>query len=265
MKNVDITTVGNESVSEISRRNFLKFCGMMAAGMGLPVTFGEKIAMAATEARKRPPVIWIHGQECTGCTETLLRSGHPAVDTLILDLISLDYHETLSAGAGRQAEEALKQSMIANKGKYILVVEGATPKKDGGIYCKVGGRPFIDILRETGSSAAAVIAIGSCSAWGGVQSAAPNPTGAVGTHEILTDKTVVNIPGCPPNVYNFISTVLYYLTFNKLPELDALNRPTFGYGKLVHENCERRAHRSEERRVGKECRRLCRSRWSPYH
>lgn len=121
---------------------------MMAVSMGLPFSMGSKLAMAAENAKKRPPVIWIHGQECTGCTETLLRSNHPDVGKLILELISLDYHETLSAGAGFQAEDSLKRSMNENKGGYILVVEGATPTKDGGIYCKVGGRPFIDIFKE---------------------------------------------------------------------------------------------------------------------
>jgi hydrogenase small subunit len=242
MKNDDFTISGKETAGEVSRRNFLKFCGMMAVSMGLPAAFGENIAAAAAKAKQRPPVIWLHGQECTGCTESLLRSTHPTVENLILDLISLDYHETLNAGAGKQAENALRQSMSDNKGKYILVVEGATPVKDGGIYCKVGGRPFIDILKEAGSQAAAVIAIGSCAAWGGIQSAAPNPTGAMGTQEVLKNKTVVNIPGCPPNAYNFLSTVLHFLTFKKLPALDALNRPVFAYGKLIHENCERRAH-----------------------
>ena len=225
-----------------TRRGFLKFCGVMAVSMGLPVSMGATIAEAAMDAKKRPPVIWLHGQECTGCTESLLRSGHPTVEHLILDLISLDYHETLNAGAGHQAEEALKKSMEENKGKYILVVEGATPTKDEGIYCKVAGRNFIDMVREVGEQAAVVISIGSCASWGGIQSADPNPTGAVGTQEILKDKTVVNIPGCPPNPYNFLSTVLYFLTFNKLPALDSLNRPTFGYGRLIHENCERRPH-----------------------
>jgi hydrogenase small subunit len=55
-------------------------------------------------------------------------------------------------------------------------------------------------------------------------------------------KTVVTIPGCPPNPYNFLSTVVHYLTFNKLPALDSLGRPKFAYGRLVHENCERRPH-----------------------
>ena len=226
----------------LSRRSFMQFCGTMAVGMGLPLTAGVKIAEAVASPKKRPPVIWLHGQECTGCTESLLRPSHPTLEHLLLDLISLDYHETLSAGAGHQAEASMKKSMKENAGKYILVIEGAIPLKDKGIYCMVGGRPFVDIVREVAEKAAAIISIGSCASWGGIQSTFPNPTGAVGAPEVLKGKTIVTIPGCPPNAYNFLSTVIHFLTFGKLPALDHLNRPKFAYGKLIHENCERRPH-----------------------
>jgi len=132
--------------------------------------------------------------------------------------------------------------MQENKGKYILVTEGGTPTKDNGIFCKVGGKTQIDQVREAAEGAAAIIAIGSCASWGGIQSADPNPTGAKPTQDIVPGKVVVNIPGCPPNPYNFLSTVLYLLTFKKPPDLDQKNRPKFAYGRLIHENCERRPH-----------------------
>lgn len=225
----------------VSRRDFIKFCSIMAASMGLPLGAAPKIAEAVTNP-KRPPVIWLSGQECTGCVESLLRSTHPTLEHLILDLISLDYSETLSTAAGHQAEAALRQSLKDNKGKFILVVEGAIPTKDNGIYCKVGGRPVLDIVREVAPQAAAIVALGSCASWGGLSSTMPNPTGAVGVPEILPDKKVVTIPGCPPNSYNLLSTVLYLVTFKKLPELDEKGRPKFAYGRLIHENCERRPH-----------------------
>jgi hydrogenase small subunit len=234
-----------EKFGSVSRRDFLKFCTAMAAAMGLPLGMGEEIAEAVTSA-KRPPVLWLSAQECTGCTESLLRSTHPTIEKLILELISLDYHETLNAGSGHQAEEARLKSMKENKGKYILVVDGSIPVKDGGIYCKIAGKTALAHLEEMGSQAAAVIAIGSCASWGGIPSADPNPTGATPAHEVLKNKgittPVVNIPGCPPNPYNFLSTVLYFLTFKKLPELDDQARPKFAYGRIIHENCERRPH-----------------------
>ncbi|MCF6290149.1 MAG: hydrogenase small subunit [Desulfobacterales bacterium] len=228
----------------VSRRDFLKVCTAAAVYMGLPASFGPRIAEAATSAARRPSVIWLSGQECTGCIETLLRATHPTLESLILNLISLDYSETLNAGAGHQAEEYRAKMIEENKGKFILVVEGSIPVKDGGVYCKIAGRPVLQILEETAPKAAAVIAIGSCSSWGGVVSTPPNPTGATPAHKILagTGIPVINIPGCPPSPYNFLSTVLYFLTFKKLPQLDDKLRPKFAYGRLIHENCERRPH-----------------------
>lgn len=229
------------SLGGVNRREFLKFCTGVAVTIGLPAGMGWRIAEAASNPQ-RPPVIWLSAQECTGCTESLLRSTHPTLETLILEAISLDYHETLSAGAGHQAEAYKQQSMKQNKGKYVLVVDGSIPLKDGGIYCKVANRPIIDHLREAAAGAAAVIAIGSCASWGGIPSSGPNPTGATGVAKILKDKAVVNIPGCPPNPYNFLTTVLHFIAFGKLPELDNKGRPKFAYNRLIHENCERRPH-----------------------
>ena len=244
MENVEHSLL-EEKLNGVSRRDFLKFCSAMAAAMGLPLGMGDKIAEAITSP-KRAPVIWLSAQECTGCTESLLRATHPTVEKLILELISLEYHETLNVGAGHQAEAWLANSIKENTGKYILVVDGSIPVKDGGIYCKIGGKTALSLLEEQGSQAAAVIAIGSCASWGGIPSADPNPTGATPVHEIFKSKgiktPVVNIPGCPPNAYNFLSTVLYFLTFKKLPELDDQARPKFAYGRIIHENCERRPH-----------------------
>ncbi len=224
----------------LPRREFMKFAATLVASMGLPTSALGAVVNAMTQPR-RPSVIWLHFQECTGCTESLLRSEHPTLDKLILELISLDYHETLFAAAGHQAEAARKAAMAENKGKYILVVEGAIPTKDNGIYCKIGGQTAIEMLKECAADAAAVVAIGSCASWGGMPSTSPNPTGASSASTIL-GKPVVTIPGCPPNPYNFLSTVVHFLTFGALPDLDDKGRPKFAYGRLIHENCERRAH-----------------------
>ncbi len=225
----------------LTRRQFLKYCTGVAASLGLSALMGIRIAEAAT-AKTRPPVIWLSAQECTGCTESLLRAYHPTVETLILDMISLDYHETLCAGAGHQAEAYKAKSMKENWGKFVLVVDGSIPTKDGGIYCMVAGKPILEAVQEAAEGAAAIIGIGSCASWGGIPSSDPNPTHAKPVHEVLPGKTVINIPGCPPNPYNFLSTVLYLLTFGKPPALDGKNRPKFAYGRLIHENCERRPH-----------------------
>ncbi|MFV0576876.1 MAG: hydrogenase small subunit [Vibrio sp.] len=226
----------------LTRRTFMKCCGGIAATLGLSQNASAAIAKTL-ESPKRAPVVWIGAQECTGCTESLLRSTHPTIDQLILQQISLEFHEVLSAAAGHQAEANLANALEEHKGKYILVVDGSIPVKDNGVYCMVAGKPVAEHILEAAKGAAAIIAIGSCSAWGGVPSIRQNPTGAVSLSEFLGDDyPVVNIPGCPPNPSNFLSTVSYVLTFGRLPKLDKLNRPTFAYGRLIHEHCERRPH-----------------------
>src|SRR6478736_3989029 len=170
--------------SGVSRRSFLQLCSkiMVVAPVGLALTHKTTAAQVAKLVGKarRPSVIWLHFQDCTGCTETLLRTSAPDVAHLILDVISLDYHETLMAASGAQAEAALQSAIEANAGKFVLVVEGSVPAKDDGVYMELGGKPAIQVLKEVSSKAAAVIAIGSCASWGGVPSADPNPTGAGG-------------------------------------------------------------------------------------
>jgi len=225
----------------VSRRAFMRVCVTASAMLGLPFGMAGRLAEAAMDDG-RPAVIWLHFQECTGCSESLLRASHPTVASLLLETISLDYHETLMAGAGHQAEAALHDSIKKNHGKYLLVVEGAIPTRQAGIFCKVAGKTALESLQEVAAGAQAIISIGTCASFGGIQAAEPNPTGAVGVGDIIKDKPIVNLPGCPPNPYNLLSTILYFLSFNKLPELDAMNRPKFAYGRRLHEHCERRPH-----------------------
>lgn len=226
---------------EIGRRSFLKICTLAAAAVGLPASAAKLFAEQAAAGLK-PSVIWLSFQECTGCTESLLRTAHPALDELILDLISLDYHEALMAPSGHLAEEARLAAMNRHDGQFVLVVEGAIPTAEGGIYCQIGGRTALDLVTEAAERAGAIIAIGSCASWGGIPSADPNPTGAKGAPEVLAGKTVVTIPGCPANPYNLLGTVLQYATFGTLPELDDKGRPMFAYGRTIHEHCPRRPH-----------------------
>jgi hydrogenase small subunit len=227
-------------LTSVSRRDFLKVCSLAAAAVGLPAEAAEK--MAATVRKKKPSVVWLQFQECTGCTESLLRTGHPDVAQVILDLISLDYTETLMAAAGVQAEHALEQAVRENDGKFICVIEGAIPVKEDGNYCRIADKTAIEITKEIAGRAAAVIAIGSCASWGGIPSASPNPTGASGVEEVLRNKPVVNIPGCPANPYNLLGTVLQFATFGTLPALDDKHRPKFAYARVIHDDCPRRPH-----------------------
>ncbi len=225
----------------VSRRDFLKFCSAMTAALALPATFAPKVAAALDEV-KRPPLVWLEFQDCCGNTEALLRSANPTVAEIVLDILSVDYHETIMAAAGHQAEAALTKTITDHKGKYLCVVEGSIPMKDGGVYGCVSGKSYLEIARQVCGGAAATIAVGTCASYGGIPAAVPNPTGAVGVKEAVSGITVINLPGCPVNADNLTATIVHYLVFGKLPELDGHGRPLFAYGKRIHDNCERRPH-----------------------
>lgn len=224
----------------LSRREFLKFCTAMAAGLGLEATAAPQIAHAL-ETKPRPPVIWRSFQECTCCSESLIRSSHPLAADIILELISLDYHEVLMAAAGHQAEAAAEKTMQEYWGQYVLCVEGSVPTTNPA-YCTVAGHSALDIVRRHAEGAAAVIAYGNCAAWGCVQSAKPNPTGARGISDVLPGKTVIDVPGCPPIAEVIAGVIVHLITFGAPPQLDVHNRPLAYYGKRVHDTCVRRAN-----------------------
>ncbi len=221
-----------------SRREFLKFCSFAAALAGIG-SAGFPRVLRAFEKEPRPPVIWLHFQECTCCSESFIRSSHPIVADVVFDYLSLDYTETLQAAAGFQAEQCMEDTMKKFAGKYILLVEGSIPLEDDGIYCTIAGKSAVDILRETAKNAAAVIAWGSCASNGCIQGAAPNPTGATPVHDILS-QPVINVPGCPPIAEVMTAVVTHILVFGKIPELDSQGRPREFYSRRVHDTCYRR-------------------------
>ncbi len=229
----------------VSRRDFMKFCTFLTATMGLSTSFIPKVAEVFAAPVQRPPVIWLHLGECTGCTEATIRSMYPWIDELVLEVLDVAYHETIMAASGQQAEEQLHSAVEKHKGKFICVVEGAIATKYNGGYGKVGGKSFLQIAKEVCPKAAGVICIGSCSAYGNIPAAKPNPGGYKGVGEVLGIKTV-NIAGCPPNPVNFVGTVVNYLLLGKLPALDDLGRPMFAYGQTIHDNCPRRGHFENE-------------------
>ncbi|MCI6988254.1 MAG: hydrogenase small subunit [Campylobacter sp.] len=225
-----------------SRRDFLKWSASIAVLLGLPASFAPIVAKAA-ELSDRLPVIWLHMAECTGCSESLLRSDTPTIDSLIFDYISLEYHETIMAASGWQAEENLENAIEKYKGKYILMVEGGIPKGSSEFFLTVGphGKTGQKHCEDAAKDALAIFAIGTCSSFGGVQAAYPNPTNAQPLSKI-TNKPVINVPGCPPSEKNIVGNVIHFILFGTLPALDNYNRPKWAYGLRIHDLCERRGH-----------------------
>lgn len=225
----------------VTRRSFLKFCSLTATSLGLSSAFVPRIAYAL-ENKPRIPVIWLHGLECTCCTESFIRSAHPLAKDAILSMISLDYDDTIMAAAGHQAEAVLDDIIKNYKGNYIVAVEGNPPLNEDGMFCFPGGEPFVEKLRRVSADAKALIAWGSCASWGCVQAAKPNPTRATPVHQVITDKPVIKVPGCPPIPEVMAAVITYMVTFDRIPELDRQGRPKMFYGQRIHDKCYRRAH-----------------------
>ncbi len=234
-----------ESIEDegLDRRDFLKWASATTAMLMLPASFTPLVAEAAV-MMNRLPVIWIELQDCAGNTEALIRSDGPKIDEIILDIISLEFNETLLAASGHQAEKQLEDAIEHFKGKYLLFVEGSVPMGLDGQYGTIGasGETFHDHLQRIAKDAAAIVAVGSCATFGGIPAAAPNPTDAKGVMDVISGKPIINIPACPANPSNMVGVILHYVLTGSIPELDSLLRPKFAFGYRIHDNCERRAH-----------------------
>jgi hydrogenase small subunit len=244
----------------VNRRDFLKFCSVMAATLALPMRYTTHIARALSSAT-RPPVVWLEFQDCTGDTESFIKAAQrpdpieagmtdPGLADLLLDVLSVEYHETLMAPAGSRSEKSLMDVLQNYPNQYICVVEGAIPTANQGVYCTIRGRTALSIAQNVLPAARAVIAVGSCAWDGGLAAAAPNLTGAVGvTTAVPGLANFVALPGCPMNVVNLVATIVHLLTFDQLPERDSSGRPYFAYGNEIHEQCERHDFYEEDQFV----------------
>jgi len=232
----------------LTRREFIKLCMSSAAGASLLTMLGPDLEeVLALAADGKPPVIWLQGACCTGCSVSLLNSVEPGIGKVILDIISLKYHPTIMAGAGHLCAEVLEETATKYKDQFFLVVEGGIPTKDKGIYCIIAEKDgkeltMLQAVSTLGNAAAAVIAAGQCASFGGIPGAAPNPTGVVGVNKVVTKKPVINISLCPMHPDHFLGTVVYVLKYGQIPELDKFGRPKMFYPKPIHDECRRRQY-----------------------
>lgn len=232
-------TIYEEVLSRgFSRRDFLKMCTALAATMGLSFKDSDKVVYAL-ETSKRVPVIWLEFQSCSGCSESFIRSTHPKVESILFDMISLEYSEVLSAAAGHQMEQAMENVMKDYSNEYVLVVEGSISDDE---FTTIGGRSAKEILNEAVKGAKMVVTYGSCSSWGGIPAANPNPTNGRPVTDFIKDKPVVLVPGCPPIAEVMTGVIAHIITFGAVPELDHLGRPKAFFRHRIHDKCNRRAY-----------------------
>ncbi|AKK05086.1 hydrogenase (NiFe) small subunit HydA [Corynebacterium mustelae] len=230
----------------VKRRDFMKMCAGLAAvfATGVPLADkasaeeAEKIAHALGNVTK-PNVAWLQLQECTGCMESVLRSGSSTIEDLVLNQLSVNYNELVMAASGEAAEHALHE---LNQQPHILVVNGSVSLAENGVYCMIGGKTSEQVLREAAENATVILAVGACAVYGSVQAARPNPTQAVGVEDIIKDKPIINVSGCPPIGEVITATITYLLTHGRAPKVDAEGRPLFAYDQRIHDSCPRRAH-----------------------
>jgi hydrogenase small subunit len=225
----------------ISRRQFLKYCAGLTAALGLSeLEFTTGIAQALVTTTQKPPVIWLEGQDCAGCSISFTGALNPPAASIILDKISLRYHEAVMAASGHVSESVYHDTV--KQGGYVLVVEGSIPSADDR-FCMVGGRPFRKIVEEAAEKAAAVIAVGACATYGGIPAA--GPTKGIGVSKALPGKTVINLSTCPVHKDHLVGTILYFLVTGRVPPLDEIGRPKAYFAKSIHDNCRRRAYFDE--------------------
>lgn len=233
----------------VSRRDFLKWCTASAAAIGLNHR-KLKALENVLSAGGKPPVLWLQGAGCSGCSISLLNSVRQAtIDDLLINTIDLKYHHNLMTAAGSFATSIYDEVATQNNGEFILVIEGGVPTGMNGNYCVIGeknGQPWTmqQAVLELGISAKYVLCVGTCSSFGGAPKAGPNPTGITRVDDnALLGRTagnkIINLPGCPIHPYTFAQTLVELLVSGK-PRLDREKRPTFLYKEKIHDNCPRR-------------------------
>jgi hydrogenase small subunit len=230
----------------LSRREFLQ----LASALGITAVLPLDLISKALAGKGLPPVIWLQGLSCSGCSISLLNSVNlTTIDDLLVNKINLEYHSTLVAAAGD-----VVFSDMAQQG-YILIVEGAIPVKQKGKFCYVGSdMTMLQAFDRFSSAASQIIAVGTCASYGGVAKAKPNPTGAKSVAETLTSlkrsKPLINIPGCPAHPDWLVGTILYLLA-GQTVNLDAQKRPLMYFNNTVHSRCPLRGEDDDDGALGR--------------
>jgi hydrogenase small subunit len=231
---------------KMTRRDFLRWAGASATMLGYTALDLKNLEKALASADS-PPVIWLQGAACSGCTISLFNSVDPTIDSVLSDTISMKYHPTLSTAAGDLAISTITSTETSNSGQFILVVEGGIPTANSGKYCIIGQKDgadwtAMDALKELGPKAKYVIAAGTCAAFTGIPGSGSNVTEIQTVSSVLSglvSQVVINLPGCPVHPANVVGTLVDLINGTSLT-LDSQNRPTSYYGTTrVHPQCPR--------------------------
>lgn len=217
---------------------------------------------------KEVHILWSpDGLGCDGDTVSTTAATQPSIEDILLGAIpglpKVHLHNRV-LDPSQGGAEYMHPWFAAAEGRldapFILVIEGSIPNEDiksEGYWAGLGtdpatGQPitlcqWIDRLAPR---AFAVVAAGTCATYGGIHAMAGNPTGCMGLADYLgwnwrshTGLPIVNVPGCPVQPDNMTETLLYLLYqaagLAPMIPLDQQLRPTWLFGKTVHEGCDR--------------------------
>lgn len=232
---------------KMTRRDFLRLAGASTAFLGLTALDLQNLEKAFASAGS-PPVLWLQGASCTGCSISLLNSVNPTIDNVLLNTISMKYHPNLNTAAGDLAISTITSAANTYSGQFILVIEGGIPTANNGLYCVIGEKngadwTMLDAVKQLGPKAKRVIAAGACAAFHGIPGSGANTTGIKSVKDVLTglvSQPVINLPGCPAHPLVMVGAIVDAVNGTSLT-LDSYNRPTKYYGtQKIHPQCPRR-------------------------
>jgi hydrogenase small subunit len=211
-------------------------------------------------------VLWItSGLGCDGDSIALTAATNPSLEDLLRGCLPgmppvILLNPVLAYESGDEFMRAWWRAARGELDPFILVLEGSVPNEEingEGHWAGLGvdpdtGQPvltntWIDRLAPL---AAAVLALGTCAAYGGIPAMRNNPTGAMGLSDYLgrgwvsrLGLPIVNLPGCPVQPDNITETLLYLVLYiarmGPAPELDEQGRPRRIFDRTVHEGCDR--------------------------
>jgi hydrogenase small subunit len=226
-----------------NRRDVLRLGAGLAAGAGLTPWYGRVFAKGLDEiSTGRAKVLWISAMSCSGCSVSFLNAEDPGPVEVLTQLISLVYHPVISAAQGSDAGLIIRKT-VEQKG-YYLALEGAIPDVMSGA-CLFEGKPLAEVLPDIIRNASAVIAVGTCAAFGGIPAAEGNPTHACSLRQFMEAKALavsgrlVNCPGCPVHPQSLLGTLAYVIGKGYPKVNPKLLTPDMYFKHSVHDECPR--------------------------
>ena len=212
---------------------------MVVAGVSSFFSFEDLLAYE-TKKFEKPNIIWLHGSSCSGCSTSLVTIDDVPLNDMLISFTNILLHPTISSATGDDVAKIMNKAINKLSNDYIFVLEGSIPTSLPH-SCMFAGKPILEWIRPLMQNASAVVAVGTCAAFGGVTTMETMMTGCKSAQKFMSEnninKPLVNLPNCPLKPEHLLHTILHYVKLNRLPKLDVQKRPLEFYRKTVHERC----------------------------